>query len=126
MEDTMRSLITIPLCLLAVGCISTNVQLLDQAVRPSQSPESVMVLSETPDQPYTVIAIVESSSSTVFDSFDDLRSRLISKAATLGGDALILAPESRKSTPIFNTVGFVMSERKALEGRVIVFERSSS
>jgi hypothetical protein len=122
----MRPLITIPLCLLAAGCIGTNVQLLDQAVRPAQSPESVMVLSETPDQPHTVIAIVESSSSTVFDSFDDLRSRLITKAAMLGGDALILGSESKKSTPIFNTVGFVMSERKALEGEVIVFERSSS
>jgi len=121
----MRPLLTIPLCLLAVGCMNTNVQLLDRAVRPAQVPDSVAVLSETPDQPYTVIAVVKASSSTAFDSFADLRNRLVAEAATLGADAVILGPESKSSTPIFNTVGFVMSERKALEGQAIVFERSS-
>jgi hypothetical protein len=121
----MRPLLTIPVCLLAVGCINTNVQLLDHAVRPAQLPDSVAVLSETPDQPYAVIAVVKASSSTAFDSFADLRDRLIAEAAMLGADAVILGPESKTSTPIFNTVGFVMSERKALEAEAIVYERSA-
>jgi hypothetical protein len=101
------------------------VQLLDQAVRPAQSPDSVAVLLEKPDQPYTVIAVLEASTSTVVDSFDDLRRKMIAEAALLGGDALILGPESSRSTPIFNTVGFVMSERKGLAGEVIVFESAA-
>jgi len=119
----MRPSLLIPICLLAVGCINTSVQRLDQAARPAGSPDSVAVLLEEPDQPYTVIAVVKSSSSTVFDSFDDIRKKMIAEAAALGGDALILGPESKHSTPIFNTVGFVNSERKDLTGKVIVFDR---
>ena len=118
----MRLLLGASVCLLAVGCISTNVKLLDQATRPARSPDSVAVLLEKPDQPYTVIAVLKSSSSTVFDSFDDLRRKMIAEAAMLGADALILGPESSSSTPIFNTVGFVMSERRDLTGEVIVFD----
>jgi len=102
------------------------VQQLDLAPRQARSPYSVAVLSETPNQPYTVIAVVESSSSTVFDSFDDLRKKMIAEAALLGGDAVILGPEVKKSTLIFNTVGFVQSERKELAGQVIVFEHNRS
>lgn len=119
----MRSALGVPVCLLAVACISTNVQRLDQAARPARAPDSVAVLLEKPDQPYTVIAVLKSSSSAVFDSFDDLRKELIAEAALLGGDALILGPESKKSTLIFNTVGFVTSDRKDLSGEVIVFDR---
>jgi len=121
----MRRALLTSVCLLALGCINTKVQLLDQAVRPAQSPDSVAVLLEKPDQAYTVIAVVKSSTSTVFDSFDDLRRKMIVEAAMLGGDALILGPESSASTPIFNTVGFVMSERKDLTGEVIVFDRTT-
>ncbi len=119
----MRPSLLIPVCLLAVGCINTKVQRLDQAVRPAASPDSVAVLLEEPDQPYTVIAVIKASSSTVFDSFDDIREKMIAEAAALGGDALILGPEAKKSTIIFNTVSFVNSERKDLAGKVIVFNR---
>jgi hypothetical protein len=119
----MRPALLICVCLLTVGCINTNVHRLDQAVRPARSPDAVAVLLEKPDQPYTVIAVVKSSSSTVFDSFDDLREKMTAEAALLGGDALILGRESTKSTIIFNTVGFVKSDRKDLTGEVIVFDR---
>ena len=119
----MRSMLPLFLCLVAAGCVNTSVRLLDNAPRPARSPESVAVMSEEPEQPYAVIAVVKSSSSAVFDSFDDLREQLVSAAARLGGDALILGAESKTSTPIFNTVGFVMSERKELQGDVIVLER---
>jgi hypothetical protein len=119
----MRPSLLIAVRLLAVGCINTNVQRLDQAVRPAGLPDSVAVLLEEPDQPYTVIAVVKSSSSTVFDSFDDLRKKMIADGAALGGDALILGPEEKKSTIVFNTGGFVKSDRKDLAGKVIVFNR---
>jgi hypothetical protein len=120
----MRPALLISFCLLAVGCINTNVQRLDRALRPARSPDSVAVFLEQPDQGYTVIAVVKSSSSTVFDSFNDLRKKMLAEAALLGGDALILGPESTKSTLIFfPTVGFVHSDRKDLTGEVIVFDR---
>lgn len=118
----MRAALLLSSCLLAAGCIRTNVQLLDHTLRPARSPDSIAVLLEQPEQDYTVIAVVRSSSSTVFDSFADLRQRMVSEAALLGGDAVILGPRSTKSTLIFNTVGFVESDRKDLVGEVIVFD----
>ena len=119
----MRPPLLILACLLTVACINTSVQQLDQTLRPAQPTEAVVVLTEEPDQPYTIIAVIESRSSTLFDSFDDLRREMIAEAANLGGDALIVGSESKKSTPIFNTVGFVMSETKGLSGEVSVFDR---
>ena len=121
----MRPALTISLCLLAAGCMSAKVQLLDEVVRPAQVPDSVAVLSDAPNQPYTVIAVVKVSSPSITDSFADLRQRLTTEAATIGADAVILGHESKKWIPIFNTVGFVMSERKNLEGKAIVFDRSA-
>ena len=119
----MRPPLRIPLWLglLTAGCISTSVQRLDQAPRPARSFDSVAVLSEKPARPYTVLAVVRAKSSTVFDSFDDLRGKLVAQAALLGGDAVIVGPRSKKTTPIFNTVGFVMSEERTLVGEVIAF-----
>ncbi len=121
----MRPALLVSFCLVAIGCINTNVQRLDHALRPARSTDSIAVLLEKPDRPYTVIAIVESSTSTAFDSFEDLRQKMIAEAASLGADALILGPEKTKSTPIFNTVGFVMSVSKDLTGEVIVFDRAN-
>lgn len=119
----MKPALLVILCLLVVGCIKTSVQPVDHTVRPAQSPDSVALLLEEPDRPYTVIATVRSRSSAVFDSFKDMREKMVAEAAMLGGDALILGSESTTSTPIFNTVGFVMSETKNLTAEVIVFER---
>ena len=124
----MRRALRLSCCLLflTAGCISTRVQQLDQAPRPARSPDSVAVLVEQPDRPYTVLAVITSSSSLVFDSFGDLRQKLVIEAALLGGDALILGPERRQSILIANTVGFVESVRKEMAGEVIVFDRSAS
>ncbi|UCD24647.1 MAG: hypothetical protein JSW51_01660 [Gemmatimonadota bacterium] len=122
----MRRVLAISVFLLAAGCVSTKVELLDQSVRPAVSPDSVSILAEEPDQPYHVIAVVKATGASAFDSFDDLRERLIIEAAILGGDAVIVGTESKSSTPIFNTVGFVMSERKQLEGEVIAFDREAA
>ena len=122
----MRQWLRVSICTLAVGCINTNVQRLDHAVRPARSPESVTVLLEKPQQPYTVIAIIESNAETVFDSFDDLRSEMVAKAAQLGGEALVLGPESTDSEFIFTGTAMIKSDTRHLTGEVIVYDRASA
>lgn len=108
--------------ILAAGCVSANVHRMDEALRPPRPPEAVQVLDETPDQPHTVIAHIESKAKAVFESYGDLRARMIREAAELGGHALILGPESAESQPLILATGFlIMSEEKTLEADVIVF-----
>lgn len=121
MPRSRQFLPALGLGLLTAGCISTSVRHLDEAPRPERPPHAVAVLSERPDAPHTVLAVVSARSPAVFDSFDDLRARLVAVAASLGGDAVILGPTSRRANPVFNTAGFVMSEEKALSGEVIAF-----
>jgi hypothetical protein len=62
----------------------------------------VAVLTQAPERPYLTIAIIESKSGAVFDSFDDLRREMVARAAKLGGDALVLDPQIaalRRPTP---------------------------
>ena len=119
----MRPWLRVFICILAVGCIRTNVQRVDHAPRPARSPDSVTVLLEQPQQPYTVIAVIESNAETVFDSFDDLRHAMIAEAAKLGGEALVLGPESTDSEFIFTGTAMIKSDRKSLTGEVVVFDR---
>ena len=109
---------------LAAGCVSASVHRLDQDFRPPCAPEVIEVLDDAPDCPHTVIAHIESKSDSIFHSFDDLRQKLIEEAAALGGEALILGPEDSDHTPIFLVTGMIMSEEKALEADVIVFDPS--
>jgi hypothetical protein len=122
----MRSWLRVSICLFAVGCISTNVQRLDHAARPARSPDSVTVLIEEPQQPYTVIAVVEAKGETAFDSFDDLRKEMIVEAATLGGEALIVGPESTDTKFIFTGIVMIRSDTRNLTGEVIVYDRGKS
>jgi len=121
----MRRAFVISLCLLAVGCVSLRVRRLDAVARPVRAAESVAVVHEAPDRPYTVIAVVESSYEGALKGFEDLRKELIAQAARLGGDALILGPESKQTgmilvaTPSAPTPIFF--DRKKLTGEVITF-----
>ena len=117
----MRPWLALPITILAAGCVHTSVQRLDQAARPVTSPDSVTVLFERPQQPYTVIATVDSYGWTVFDSFADLRNAMRAEAATLGGDALVLGPACTPWTFIFTGTALIKSDRKRLMGEVIVF-----
>ncbi len=119
----MRPWLRVFLCLFAVGCITTNVHRMDHAVRPARSPDSVTVLLEKPQRPYTVIALLESNAETVFDSFDDLRREMIAEAAQLGGEALIVGPESTDTQFIFTGIAMIKSDRKSLTGEVIVYDQ---
>ena len=119
----MRQWLRVSICIFAVGCINTSVQRLDHAARPARSPDSVTVLLEQPQRPYSVIAVIESNGETVFDSFDDLRVEMIAEAAKLGGDALILGPESTDSEFIFTGTAMIKSDRRNLTGEVIVYDQ---
>ena len=83
----MRRALFMSLCVVGVGCVTARTYRLDPEVRPARAPESVVVFEQAPEQPYTVIARVESQTNTVFDSFDDLRVKIRDRAAQLGGDA---------------------------------------
>lgn len=121
----MRRGLLISLGLLAIGCVSLKVQRLDEVVRPVQPPESVVVLLEEPERPYTVIAVVESSYDGALKGFDDLRQKMVAEAAELGGDALLLGPEAKKTgvifvaAPVFTPIFF---DKKTLTGEVIEFD----
>ena len=117
----MRQWLGLSLLFLVVGCINTSVQRLDPAVRPARSPDSVAVLLEKPQRPYTVIAVIEADSKTVFDSFEDLRKAMVSEAAKLGGEAVILMSESTDSEFIFTGNAMIESDQRNLMGEVIVF-----
>ena len=117
----MRKWLGVFFCILVVGCINTTVQRLDPAVRPARSPDSVAVLLEKPQRPYTVIAVIEADAKTVFDSFEDLRKAVVAEAAKLGGEAVILVSESADSEFIFTGNAMIESEQRTLMGEVIVF-----
>ena len=117
----MKLVLRASLLLLAVGCVRAEVRQLDQIVRPSRSPDSILVLEEKPQQQYTVIATIETRGETLFDSFDDLRRRLIVEAAQIGGDALILGPEKTPWRFITTPTALIRSERKELAAEVIVY-----
>jgi hypothetical protein len=118
----MRPWLATGLCILAVGCVTTQVQRFDQALRPATSPDSVTVLREAPTCPYTVIAVIESRGESVFDGFEDLRNALVAEAAALGGDAVILGPESTDETFVLTGTAMIKSDRRTLTGEVVVFD----
>lgn len=120
----MRASLLACVCLLVTGCVSTKVHYLDQAVRPARSPDSVTVLREIPDQAHTVVAVIESRGESVFDSFADMRNAMIAEAAQLGGDALILGPETTDESFISTGTALIRSDRKRLTGKVIVFDHA--
>jgi hypothetical protein len=116
----MRQALLLAICLPAIGCVNAKVERLDQAIRPVRPPDSVAVLVERPDQPYTVIAVIESSTATLFKGFDDLRAKLVAEAAQLGGEALILGAETTKTGVIFTPTP-IFHDRKELTAEVIVY-----
>ena len=121
----MRMWLGVSLCILVVGCISTDVRRLDSAVRPARSSDSVAVFLEKPPRPYKVIAVIEVGGRSVFDSFEDLRESMVSEAAKLGGEAVILLSESTDSEFVFAGNTMIESDRRGLVGEVIVFEQGA-
>lgn len=109
------------LVVFTAGCVSANVERFDEALRRPRPLETIAVLSEAPQQPYTVIAHIESRTDGVVTECDDLRHRLVEEAARLGGHALILGPEATESQPILMAGGLIYAEQATLSADVIVF-----
>jgi hypothetical protein len=119
----MRKWLAASACCLVLGCVNTSVQQLDQAIRPARSFDSVSLLLEKPDEPYTVIAVIDAKTGTVFDGFDDLREEIVAEAAKLGGEAVILGSESTDTAFIFTGIAMIQSDTRKLSGEVIVYEQ---
>lgn len=117
----MRLGLRILICILAAGCVKVKVQQWDAIERPARTPHSVTVLSAEPEEPYTVIAVIESSFDGALKGFDDLRQELVARAADLGGDAVILGPESKKAGVMFVPTP-IFYDKKKLTGEVIAFK----
>ncbi len=117
----MRRSLVVAAGLLLVACVSTTVNRLDEVARAPQPPESVALLLEEPDRSFRVIATLESSVDGALQGFDDLRREMIAEAARLGGDALILGPETKKTRVIFVPTPIFYDEMK-LTGQVVTFD----
>jgi hypothetical protein len=120
-QAIVKAAVGLAVCVLAAGCVRVKVQRMDQVVRPSRSPDAVEVLLAEPGRPNIIIANIESSFEGALKGFDDLRREMVAKAAELGGDALILGPESKKSGVIFVPTR-IYFDKKKLTGRVIAFK----
>jgi hypothetical protein len=112
----------VSLCIVASGCVTSHVQRLAPHLRPEQASDSIIVFEEAPEQSYTVIALIESQTGNVFESFDDLRANIVDQAAQLGGEAVIVGPGSREKEFIILMTGMIPSENKKLSAEVIVFQ----
>ena len=117
----MRAWIAGFACLVAAGCVSTSVQRLDDTIRTPRTVETVAVLREAPQGPYTVIAIIESEGRSAFDSFEELRAEMLAEAAKLGGDAVIMGPEATEERFILTGSAMVRSEERTMRCQVIVY-----
>ena len=113
----------VPLALVvgAIGCAQVDVLRLDQALRPQTHPDSVRLIAQEPQQPYTVIALVSVMPSD--GSQDGARNRLLKEAARLGGDAVLLGAGSLTRVGSGGELGGTSLQ---LSGKVIVFNREAA
>lgn len=102
----------IPTALLVAACIKVDVVTVDPQPHAERQPDSIKVLGQEPDEPYTVIAIVSVSSSN--RGLDALTARLVEEAARLGGDAVLLDTSSLERE----------GSHRQLTGKVIVFRQT--
>ena len=102
-----------------IGCMSAEVFQVSPRLQPQTHPDSVQLLAQEPTRPYTVIALLNVSSSDV--SQERMRRRLLKEAALLGGDAVLLGIGSL-SYASFGSGDFTSTAR-VLSGKVIVFTR---
>ena len=107
--------------IVAAGCVTSHLQQLDPDVRPARAPDSIVVFEQAPEQPYTVIARVETTAEAVFKGYDDLRAKIVDEAAQVGGEAVIVGPESKETTFLILPTGMFPNEKKKLSGEIIVF-----
>jgi hypothetical protein len=116
----------VPLALLfgTIGCTTrADVLRLDPMPRPQTHPDSIRLLAQEPQQPYTVIALLSVRVDPFLGSQDDGRKRLLKEAARLGGDAVLLGAGSLTRV---GTGGEYGGSQLLLTGKVIVFDREAA
>ena len=97
-----------------LACAKPDILLIDRAVRPQTSPQSIRLIAQEPTRPYVVVAIV----STVGD-VETARHELIKQAARLGGHALLF------DTSSITRAGGDQGTSPVLTGKVIVYTDST-
>jgi hypothetical protein len=112
---------------LIYACVTSDILRLDSENRPARDPSEVQLLVEEPDQPYKSIAMITVSDEAWGLPLEELKTRLLSDAALLGGDAVIVGIESHDAGTVFSPISgysFIGTnlEEKRLLGKVIVFE----
>jgi hypothetical protein len=118
----LSRVVPLAVVLAAVGCTRADVLRMDTLLRPQTHPDSVRLIAQEPQQPYTVIALVSVRSDPTFGSQGDARKRLLKEAARLGGDAVLLGAGSLTRV---GTGGEYGGSQLQLTGKVIVFDREA-
>ena len=122
----MRTLL-IALVALALGACGTtaDVMRVDNTNRDASDLGAIRVFLDEPSQPYATVAMVKISDEGWDRSLEDLKVAMITEAAKLGGDAVIVGTETRNAGTAFVPVGNmyygIESSEKILVGKVIVF-----
>ena len=122
----MRKLLLSIAVVSVFGCASTQVMRTDLTPRAAKSPEQVVFLTEVPDRPFTVVALLKVSDQ---GWGMDTSKILLKKAAELGGDAVLITGESQSMSAGASSGGGVTTAVvvpvKDTSARVIVFKKQS-
>jgi hypothetical protein len=101
---------------------------LEQQRREPTKPSDVQVFLDEPARPYTAIAMVQASDQGWGLSLEALKTKMVEKAATLGGDAVIMGQQSNQGggtyfMPIGNMWYGVNASVTKLAGKIVVIDR---
>jgi hypothetical protein len=112
---------------LLCSCVSAEVLRLDSTVRPATDTMAVELFLEEPTREYVAIALINVTDQGWGMRLEDLRKRLVSEAAKLGGDAVILSHQENATGAVLVPVGQMwmagsITEKK-LVGKVITYIR---
>ena len=118
----LSRVVPLAVVLTAIGCTRADVLRLDPMLRPQTHPDSVRLIAQEPQQPYTVIALVSVRADRLLGSQGDAQRRLLKEAARLGGDAVLLGTGSLTRV---GTGGEYGGSQLQLTGKVIVFDRGA-
>jgi hypothetical protein len=123
----MKSILSVVVvCSILAGCVTSDILRLDSENRPAKDLSELQLLMEEPEQRYKFIAMITVSDEAWGLPLEKLKTRLLSDAALLGGDAVIVGIESHDAGTIFSPIGYsyfgANIEEKQLLGKVIIFE----
>jgi len=110
-KDCLSILASLGLCLAFSACASVDTILLtNDTFPPKKSADEVAVLEQKPTRPYREIAELRIGDSSL--SFGSLQRKILSKAATLGADAVVFAKPQTQTTqevayePVYDPWGY--------------------